>query len=422
MISRMGKNFYLFLICIILNIFFSNQNPNSFPIMLNIKEEPIGFYINNIDGQSPCEKWFPSLFIPTLLIPKSEDEIPSGKEIDGINLEINIPFLNRNKNISVEAYENVPFLKKEYTDILLKSIESGVNLCYLGISPGINIYKNLERDHNILKNLQSKGFIKNRIFSFDKWNLNYNTSNFYLGESNPIFNSNEGNIGTCENYFNDPLWGCSFKKLLLNNIDIPIINNEGNLYRIYFSSETNDLYFPKAFEEIFRNSSNNLCYVDNYNYLICKNSFKNSNFLPLQLTEEKENFIITGQVDNINRFNIKSNDRINETRITFENINYIILPIMVFKEFYIKFDADNNLISFYTNNTDLLKVKEKKKNESSVGTVLIILLIILIILGLSYAAYWFFVKRRKNIQPNINTFSKFEDEEDYKNLNEKKVF
>lgn len=422
MISNMEKHFYLFLICIILNIFFSNQNPNSYPIILNTNEEPIGFYINNIDGQSPCEKWFPSLFIPTLLIPKSEKEIPSGKEIDGKNLEINIPVLNKNKNISVEVYENVPFLKKEYTDILLKSIESGVNLCYLGISPGINIYKDLEREHNILKNLQSKGLIKNRVFSFDKWNLKSNTSNFYFGEFNPIFNSNEENIGICENYPNDPLWGCSFKEMKINDINIPLTNNEGNLYRIYFSSETHDLYFPKAFEGIISNSSNKLCYVDNYNYLICNNFFINSEFIPLQLTEANSKFIITGQIDNINRFNKKSDDKKNETRITFENINYIILPIIVFKEFYIKFDADNNLISFYTNNTNILKVNEKGKNGSSVGTIFLILLIILIILGLSYGVYWFFAKRKKTVETNINSFSKFEDEENYKNLNEKKVF
>lgn len=33
-----------------------------------------------------------------------------------------------------------------------------------------------------------------------------------------------------------------------------------------------------------------------------------------------------------------------------------------------------------------------------------------------------FVKRRRKTERNINQFSKFEDEESYKNINENKVF
>ena len=89
----------------------------------------------------------------------------------------------------------------------------------------------------------------------------------------------------------------------------------------------------------------------------------------------------------------------------------------------LQFDAENSLISFYTENSEILEVKEKRKNKSSsIGTVLIIILIILVVLGLIFGAYWFFIKRRRSVETNINTFSKFDDEDSYNNLNGKKVF
>lgn len=36
---------------------------------------------------------------------------------------------------------------------------------------------------------------------------------------------------------------------------------------------------------------------------------------------------------------------------------------MVFKNFHIQFNGENNLISFYTNNSTILKVKDLKKME-----------------------------------------------------------
>ena len=280
--------------------------------------------------------------------------------------------------------------------------------------------------YNILNNLKAKEKIKERIFSFTKWDIKASppTSKLYLGESYNIFNSNEGIIGTCESYPNDSLWGCSFKEMIFNNINIPLKNETESLYKIYFASEIQDLYFPKSYEQIFKELSKYSCDKNTKNYLECKNFFNSSNYVSLQLTEENEKFIIKGQVDNLARFsNTDDDSKKDMARIRFEDIDYIILPLMVFKEFHVQFDAENSLISFYTENSEILEVKEKGKNKSSsIGTVLIIILIILVVLGLIFGAYWFFIKRRKSVETNINTFSKFEDEDSYKNVNEKKVF
>lgn len=418
----MKNYFILFLICIIINILFSNQMIE-FEMTIDLESESHEFNINSQIEDSACTKWVPSLFIPTLLIPKKK--LSKGTSIDGINFDIKFPFINKNTAFTVQPYEDVPSIIENFEDILLMSFETKVSLCYFGISPGVNIYKELNKEHNILNNLKTKEKIKERIFSFTKWDIKASppTSKLYLGESQNIFNSNEGIIGTCESYSHDSLWGCSFKEMIFNNINIPLKNESESLYKIYIASEIQDLYFPKSYELIFNELSKD-CEKNAKNYLECKNFFNSSNYVSLQLTEENENFIIKGQVDNLARFSNTDVDSKKDTaRIKFEDIDYIILPLMVFKEFHVQFDADKSLISFYTDNPEILEVKEKAKNKSSsVGTVLIIILIILVVLGLIFGAYWFFIKRRKSVETNINTFSKFEDEDNYNNLNGKKVF
>ena len=421
----MKKYFILFLICIIINISFSNQMIE-FEMTMDVNSESKEFYINKQIEKSPCQQWTPSLFNPTLLIPKNND-VTKGTPMQSNDFNIKFPFINQNKIFLVRPYEGVPSIIENYDDILLRTLESRLNLCYFGLSPGINIYKDLNKEHNTLNNLKTKEKIKERIFSFTKWDIKASppTSKLYLGESQNIFNSNKGIIGTCESYPNDSLWGCSFKEMIFNNINIPLKNESESLYKIYFASEIQDLYFPKSYQQIFTDLSKESCDKNTKHfYLECKNFFNSSNYVSLQLTEENEKFIIKGQVDNLVRFSNTDDDSQKDmARIRFEDIDYIILPLMVFKEFHVQFDAENSLISFYTENSEILEVKEKGKNKSSsIGTVLIIILIILVVLGLIFAAYWFFIKRRKSVETNINTFSKFEDEDNYNNLNGKKVF
>ena len=397
-----------------------------FEMAIDLESDSEEFNINSQNEDSPCKKWIPSLFIPILLIPKN-NEMSQGIPLDGINFDLKYPFINKNNYFTVLPYERVPSIIENYEDMLLMSVESKVSLCYFGISPGINIYKELNKDHNTLNNLKTKEKIKERIFSFTKWDIKSSppTSKLYLGESQNIFNSNEGIIGTCKSYPNDSVLGCSFKEMIFNNINIPLKNGNESLYKIYIASEIRDIYFPKSYEQIFKELSKDSCDKNTkLIYLECKNFFNSSNYVSLQLTEENEKFIIKGQVDNLARFSKTDDDSKKDmARIRFEDIDYIILPLMVFKEFHVQFDAENSLISFYTDNPEILEVKEKGKNKSSsIGTVLIIILIILVVLGLIFGAYWFFIKRRKSVETNINTFSKFEDEDNYNNLNGKKVF
>ena len=414
----MERNFYFYLIFFIIK----TTQEFQFEVAIDMNEPDLrgGFLIADTRNKA-CGTWLPSLFMPVLYVPE-QTYIDEGPIEPKENIYLKSPFFNDNKQFEVQMFKNISFLTNDLKGILMRPILAKVYNCYFGISPSANI-TGLEEQSSLLNDLKSNGLILKKIFSFKEWDINSNPvkTTFYLGESHNDFNSNAGVIGTCKSDSNDILWGCSFKEMIFNNINIPLTDEAGQ-YKIYFASETHNLIFPNKFEEIITKYSNSSCTIgDSDDYLKCVDFYKDSNYVPLQLTEANENFVITGQVDSLARFDEKKEENKNYARIQFDEIDYIILPLMVFKEFHVQFDADNNLIRFYTNNPDILKVKEIKKEGSSGLSVFIIILIILIILGLGFAVFWFLKNRRKT-ETNINKFSKFEDEEDYQAMNDKKVF
>ena len=93
-----------------------------------------------------------------------------------------------------------------------------------------------------------------------------------------------------------------------------------------------------------------------------------------------------------------------------------------------QFDAENYKINFYTTDESILKIKkeqkeDKKKGSSSkVGTVFLVIFIILLILGLGCGAFWLLKKRRNSVEKNINKYNKFEDEDNFQDMNDKRIF
>lgn len=425
----MGKLFNIFLMCFIINIFLSTQEePTKFFVSINTKEIELGggFYIKDQTGiEEPiCQYWLPSLFIPIIFVDK-DTKTSDGEKLVDKTFELKIPFFNDYYEFTVQPYDNIPFLNKNYKGTLMKPAIAIKN-CYFGISPESKNYGTLEKEKFILNDLKSKTLINKKIFSFDEWDIKTDPKNpktyFNLGESQEVFNSNEGVVGTCQTNPDDSFWGCSFKEMLFNNINIPLANNSTEkFYKIYIASETHNIIFPSSFKRIFIENPNINCKFNDENYLACSDFFNQENYAPLRLTEENEQFIITGEIDNKFRFNEDDEKKKNLARVIFqEGLDYIILPLTVFKKFHVQFNAENNEISFYTTDSNILQVKEKK-NSSSGLKVFLILLIILIILALGFGIYWF-LKKRRTPETNINKFSKFEDEENYKNLNENKVF
>jgi len=417
----MGKYIQIYFFFLLIKIFLATPDFGIFDVEIVLENTNLeGLFISDKSEDKICPNWIPSLFLPLLYVSKNVDTKNAILITEYSKKKLFYPVFFSNKTITVNTYQNINFLNEKFQSKIMKEIYQQVSNCYFGLSHGVNNFESLKEEDVTLNYLKENNFINKKIFSFDIWNLNNNKTTFYLGDSHENFNSNTGIIGTCESYSKDSPWGCPFKKMLFNNINIPLEDN-GGLYKIYFSSETHNFIFPNSFKEIFKNYTNSLCYCTSDNYLSCPDFFKVSKYVPIQLTEEKDNFVITGQVDSIFRFNTLEKDKKDYARIQFDDINCIILPLIVFKEFHVQFDAESNLIKFYTKDSNILKVKEIKKEESSSLTIFLVILAILILLGLCLAIF-LFIKNKRKTEVNINKFSKFEDEEDYQNIKGKKIF
>lgn len=104
-------------------------------------------------------------------------------------------------------------------------------------------------------------------------------SYFYFGDTNENFKSNNGIIGNYKS--SDSFWGCQFNEIIFKDISLPLKNEEGNLYQMYFATETHNIILPMRYIEIFKEITDNSCQNSIYNYLECKNMFDNSDYIPI---------------------------------------------------------------------------------------------------------------------------------------------
>ena len=417
------KNFFTILMCL---YFYSNQKHLEFTLKSDITAyselNPLHFDLDYI-----CNDWIPSLINPILIIPNSKT-VEEGKSIYLRDISIGNILYGTSK-IDCELYE-LDFNNVYNTSLGTYELNEDGNFkgCYYGLSPSIpEDTQGLGKEQYNLAILKNNHTIDNKIFSFEKWEIKENliSSKFLLGDSHDHFKEEDGYIGQCK-MTDDEYWGCSFKEMTFNNVIISLSKDDKSLYNIYFASETNDIILPNKFKDILENNSNNECKVktnDNY-YLYC-DDLNDQGYIPLRLSKEDMN--ITVEIDYA--FNYSKNTDIpkNKTRITFQPINYMIFPLMMFKRFDIEFNANNKMISFYTKDSSILEVPEKPKksssSSSSVLTVFLVILIILIVIAGAVGIYYLIRKKfKRNIESDINKFSRFDDDEDFKNMNEKRVF
>ena len=428
-VHKKRKNIYLFLL--LLNLSFIN-NYETFNIIVSTKNDdsrPLYFNDSTIieEDIKKCKQWIPSLFNPVLLVPQNKEIRNSFYK----KFHISSPVLSKNCEIEIQLYI-FEFLKFNFT-LAKERYGDTVKECYFGLSSRIGNYSDLvenEINLNRLKNNYKK------IFSFNKWNLSNDPIDFnlYLGESIDIFNpnntNNNGTIASCMANKEDPFWGCSFKKMRFNNIDIDLNYEEDKTkyYKIYISSENHNIVFPNSFKKKFESLTNKVCEENDAKEIYCKNLFNSNEYIEIKLIDDK--MIMTIEIDNVNRFNKGKEDQ-SKTRITYEEFDFFIFPLIMFKNFNIQFDAENNLISFYTTDKSILELKKEEENnsnnneekeDSNTGTVLLIIFIILLILVLGFVIFWLLKKRKNAAEKNINKYNKFDDENDFKDMSEKRVF
>ena len=426
------KQVYYFLFLFLFNIIYVEPNYITFPLSTLIQKDdfkPLSIIDNSIDSQTieeSCQFWVPSLFYPILLAhPKYS--VKKDKYLQR-NMKTLFPPLLIEKELDISLYEKALF--DEYNLILAK-IRNSVPItdCFLGLSKNGN-YGDLNENEINLNNLKNSNKIEKKIFSFDKWDIKEDiiTTNLYLGDIHQNFTSNNGIVANCTVENLD--WGCSFKKMNFNNKIIDLTNINGSYYKIYFSSENHKIIFPGSFRDKFNKTTGEVCWEEGGSESIsCPSLFNSShNYIPLKLIND--NMTITTQVDNLYRFNLNEEDN-KKTTITFENnIEYFILPLIMFKQFHVQFDLTNNIISFFTTDKSILELIKKKKEDnspnqeenesSSIGTVFLIIFIIILILLIGFGVFWFINKRKSSADKNINKYNKFEeDDQNFQNMNEK---
>ena len=432
------KNYLFFFIFFVFNVGLSNNN-YTMTVPINDKELP-NFYINNnLNTDSNCKQWIPSLYNSFLLIFGDYDQ----QEESHKNVIAKVPALSLTDTIDADiyftgllGYLNVTLGVIRFFDTL----EQLRGNCYLGLSNKIGNFS-LDDDSILIYKLGKQGNFRN-IFSFDKWEVDINKNeikqNFYVGYEHSIFtlkNDNDGIIGECDVNKDYKYWGCSFSYMIINNNTMNTMNltkSNGELYKIYFSSENHNIIFPKSFLTRFNKSIEGKCSYDPKNptlesfFLSCNDDLFNSEkYISLKLISE--DMEITIEIDNKNNYRLGNFDTKNKTRIRFESdTDDFILPLIMFKKFHIQFDAEKNKIKFYTTNSTLLKNKKEKKNDnkksSNVGTIFLIIFIIILILAIAIGVFWFVKKRKNSLEKNINKYNKFDEDDNFQNMNEQRVF
>lgn len=419
------RHIYIFLIYLIINISLSLQKYKKYQIEIAKNQNELSnLYITDDSFnqyEDPCTKWIPSLFNPILLIPKIN--LKGEKEVIKL-FTLDNPIFYGLKELSLGLFKNSEFL--EYKLYSAKEIYPGtVKECYFGISSGLCNYNELDINNINLNNLNKEE--NKKIFSFDKWDINDNffiNTAFYFGDIHEIFNSKDGIIGNCANNPNSFSWGCLFDEMIFNNEIIPLKDNNGHLYNIYYSSEIYTSIFPQSFKDEFEEKSNKTCeYKKEISRLVC-NLFNGKDYIDIKF--KNENMTITGELDSEIRFNEYNRDKINNIRIIFKDVNYIILPLIIFKNFHIQFNAENNIISFYSENSTILQVKKEQQEDNnysfSIKIVFLIILIVVLILVIGFLIFRVIKAKNLKVEKSINKFNKFEDEEDFHNINENRVF
>ena len=424
------RNFYFFL-----SIFLTNLS-TTITIHaiheLKIKNSTSYLDIPYIENNDDCKKWIPSLFNPISLVPKYVD-LPNNVSIS-LNDEISIPIIANGESMFI-FYLNFTFLDKY--NILAskeKSFTNFVNKCYFGLLNTKGDYPNLIESLITLEQLRQEKKIDKKIFSFDKWNINEDNtinSTFYYGDLHNNFNSKKKYIGNCKADKVGKYWGCFFNEISINDTIIDLKKNDDEYYPIYFTSESFNITFPQAFKDKFENRTKNLCeYREDKDKREPKFSCNNNIFINEEVALLKlidNDTIITTEIDNLYRFNHSNKEGKNMTRIKYDKIEYFIFPLIMFKNFHIQFDAEKNLISFYTTNRTILTLKNIKDDDDDEGSsngliIFLIIIIILIVIAIGFGIFWFFKRRRGSLENNINKYNKFEDEENFQSMNEQRVF
>ena len=393
-------------------IFFLFINSKYKEIELKLSKDEIDsdlpLYIETIDS---CSKWIPSLFSSLLIFNYEIDTIDT--ILTPLDIKIQNFYSIKEYKIPLNAHVWITNISIFMNIYVAQSRVLWPKYCLFGLDYSEVLVLYGKQKLNSIKNLIPQQIDK-FIFSFGKWDLSkkdYIYSKLYIGDSHEIF---LGNVGTCNIQNETNYYGCIFNDFIFLNETYSLINENNNRpYIIYFSSEFNKIYFPNNFKNKIKNCHLEKNFVHEF---ICE-ELKNKDYIPLKLRNDNMN--ITLEVDKINRFYDYSTESNYVTNILFHDEDYIIFPLTMFKNFHIQFDVEKKIISFFTNDTNILELK-KKSNSDYISTILIIFFVILgtLLIGIGVFLY---KKKHSSSHKKFNKYSRFEEESDHTPINYESV-
>ena len=214
--------------------------------------------------------------------------------------------------------------------------------------------------------LKAKGYIDNKSFSFKY--LGDNKVEMYIGGEHEDFNDVD-NTGTCQllhkSVYDNLLWTCKLYNFGLINDNFTLNATVFCGYNFLFDTGSNIMRLPfSTFDLLMKQVSIFSCegMTDgDVKYIKCPKDELNK--LPNMYIEVGDHFFILNSTENNLYEDINGEERYKRLRIQFMDVQISLIGQPFFQIFHTKFDYENNILKFHTDNAKNMIYSYAKKND-----------------------------------------------------------
>lgn len=214
--------------------------------------------------------------------------------------------------------------------------------------------------------LKAKGYIDNKSFSFKY--LGDNKVEMYIGGEHEDFKDID-NTGTCQllhkSVYDNLLWTCKLYNFGLINDNFTLNATVFCGYNFLFDTGSNIMRLPfSTFDLLMKQVSIFSCegMTDgDVKYIKCPKDELNK--LPNMYIEVGDHFFILNSTENNLYEKINGEDRYKRLRIQFMDVQISLIGQPFFQIFHTKFDYENNILKFHTDNAKNMIYSYAKKND-----------------------------------------------------------
>ena len=214
--------------------------------------------------------------------------------------------------------------------------------------------------------LKAKGYIDNKSFSFKY--LGDNKVEMYIGGEHEDFKDID-NTGTCQllhkSVYDNLLWTCKLYNFGLINDNFTLNATVFCGYNFLFDTGSNIMRLPfSTFDLLMKQVSIFDCEGmsdGDVKYIKCPKDELNK--LPNMYIEVGDHFFILNSTENNLYEEISGEDRYKRLRIQFMDVQISLIGQPFFQIFHTKFDYENNILKFHTDNAKNMIYSYAKKND-----------------------------------------------------------